>query len=124
MVNAGEDRVSGESENRGIGVQGAQPAKRNPGQAHVELPVGQLQRDENASRHGDQAPHQGCDDELSYDLVVIRKCFNVLCSGTHQSFLSSELSRSILWAGVSRSSYWPFEAAQIKAVTNTAASSS
>ena len=75
VVDAGEDRVAGEGEDRRVGVQRAQPAERQPRGGEVEGRVGQLQGDDHADEHADDAPQQGRPDEHPDDRVVVGEAF-------------------------------------------------
>ena len=71
IVDRGEDRVAGEGEDHGVGVQGPQPAEGEPRCFQVGRPPGQLKGDYHAHQHSNYTPDDRGDDELPRDRVVV-----------------------------------------------------
>jgi len=69
-VRSGEECAATKSENHCIGMQRTQTAKVQPG-TDIQLRPHQLCSDDDTDKHADDAPDDGHDGKLPYDLIVI-----------------------------------------------------
>ncbi len=119
VVDADEDRVAGEGEDGGVGVQRAQPAVGQLGDAAEHVRGHQLQPDDEADEEGDQPPQGSGDHEALDDGVVVLETFGgrghegyLQRGGESRRTASSSRTRT---AGVVVSSNWPERTAQANA---------
>ena len=70
VIDAGKEHVADKGEDGGVRVKRTEPAKGDVAGAEVDLPEGELQRDDDADKHANYAPEDGGDHELADDAVI------------------------------------------------------
>ena len=75
VVDGGEDGVAGKGEDGRIGVQRPEPAEREVRQPQAQRRQDEFQGDDQADKHGDDAPQDGDHQERANDGIVIDELF-------------------------------------------------
>ena len=76
VIDRRKDAVAGKGEDHRVGVQGAQPAKGEPGKAQVHGGQGELQGADQPHQHSNQAPYHGGQGKFAHDAIVVMEGFH------------------------------------------------